>query len=441
MKEMAKAIVMPKVGITVESCILTKWNIKVGDVIKPGQVLFTYETDKTSAECESEIEGTVLELFYSEGDDVPALINVCAVGQPGEDVSALRPEGASAAAPAEEAATPAEEAPAAAPIEVKAPSGFVLSSPRARAVAEKLGVDYRVANGTGPNGRVIEADVRKLAENGIFATKTALAAGVSTAAGSGIGGRAVLSDLNAAPSVSSAAAAAPAASEAAYTVSKMSNIRKTIAKAMLGSLQNGAQLTLNSSFDATDIMALRAKLKLNEKTAKITLNDILLFAVSRTLLDHKNVNTTCTGEELKTYNTVNLGVASDTDRGLLVPVIPSAEKLSLSALSAQAKVLIGEAKSGTISPDKMANGSFTVTNLGSLGVESFTPVINLPQVAILGVCSIVQRPRKASDGSIELYPAMGLSLTFDHRVLDGAPAARFLADLVKNLENFTMLLV
>jgi pyruvate dehydrogenase E2 component (dihydrolipoamide acetyltransferase) len=163
---------------------------------------------------------------------------------------------------------------------------------------------------------------------------------------------------------------------------------------------------------------------------------MVLFAVSRVILNHKDLNAHWLDDVMRIFDNVNLGIAVDTERGLMVPTLMAAETMTLNELSANAKALIKETQSGSISPDKLSGGTFTVTNLGSLGVESFTPVINPPQVAILGVCAITQRIK--ADGSV--YPAMGLSLTFDHRALDGAPAAKFMKALCDNLANFNLLL-
>jgi pyruvate dehydrogenase E2 component (dihydrolipoamide acetyltransferase) len=249
----------------------------------------------------------------------------------------------------------------------------------------------------------------------------------------------MLKDLSAAPAAAETAVA-PAAPE--YEEVKMPNIRKIIAKQMCASLTTMAQLTLNTSFDATKVMELRKSLKAGaEKMGlpNITLNDIVLYAVSRVILNHKGANAHCLGDTIRYFNTVNLGIAVDTERGLMVPTLMAAQTLSLSELSANAKSLIKETQGGSISPDKLSGGTFTVTNLGSLGVESFTPVINPPQTGILGVDNITTRIKMVG-GEIKPYQAMGLSLTFDHRALDGAPAAKFLSDLVNALENFTLLL-
>ena len=419
---MANAVVMPKAGITVESCIIGTWEKKVGDEIKVGDILFTYETDKASFECESTAEGTLLEIFYNEGDEVPCLVNVCAVGSAGEDCSALRPDGGAAPEekPAETAAKAAEEKKVeAAPVAVSTAveGGKVAVSPRAKKLAERAGVDASLATPTGPNGRIIERDVRELMENPVVA-----------------------------PVAQESAAPAPAAKaeipEAEYTDVKFSGIRRAISKSMHTSLSTMAQLTHTNSFDATNILAYRKMLKaVGGEYAGITLGDIVLYAVSRTLLNHPDLNAHMLDDNnIRLFKHVNLGLAVDTPRGLMVPTIFRADEMSLLEISKAAKALAAQCREGNISPDLLSGGSFTVSNLGSLGVESFTPVINPPQTGILGVCTTTDRVRKAADGSIDVYPAMTLSLTYDHRAVDGAPASRFQQELARNLENFTALL-
>ena len=203
-----------------------------------------------------------------------------------------------------------------------------------------------------------------------------------------------------------------------------------------------AQLTLNTTFDCSKLQALRASLKAGAEKlglANITLNDMVLFAVSRVILNHKDLNAHYLDDTMRYYNTVNLGIAVDTKRGLMVPTVKYAEKLTLNELAKASKSVITEAQEGTINPDKLKGASFTITNLGSLGIESFTPVVNPPQTGILGVGTITKRIKEVN-GQDVTYPAMGLSLTFDHRALDGAPAAKFLKELVNALENFDLLL-
>ena len=415
---MANAVLMPKAGITVESCIIGKWEKKVGDQIAEGDILFTYETDKAAFECESTAAGELLEIFFGDGEEVPCLVNVCAIGTKGEDVSALRPDGAApAAAPAEETtAAPAAAAPVAAQaVETTSAAGTGKISPRARNLAERAGVDGSLATPTGPDGRIIERDVRRLMAEGV-------------------------------PAQTAASATAPAAAVAAagpeYEDVKFSGIRRAISKSMHNSLTSMAQLTHNFSFDASAILAYRKMLKESGgECAGITIGDLILYAVSRVLPGWPDLNAHMLDDvSIRKFNHVNLGVAVDTPRGLIVPTIMHADEKSLLEISNELKVLAAEARDGAISPDKLTGASFTVSNLGGFGVESFTPVINPPQTGILGVCTTVQRPRKGADGSIQLYPAMALSLTYDHRAIDGAPASRFVQELCKQLEHFTVLL-
>ena len=211
---------------------------------------------------------------------------------------------------------------------------------------------------------------------------------------------------------------------------------------MHASLSEMAQLTLNARFDATSAMAYRSRVKANMETLglpNITLNDIVLYAVVKTLKKHPDINAHYLGDTMRQFHSVNLGMAVDTPRGLLVPTIFGADTMSLAEISQRAKDVAASAQAGKISPDLLTAGTFTVTNLGSLGVESFTPVINPPQTCILGVCNITYQQKKSGDGFVT-YPAMGLSLTFDHRAVDGAPAARFLKDLCAALETFELTL-
>ena len=402
----AKAVVMPKAGITVESCIIGSWEKKVGDQIKIGDILFTYETDKASFECESTAEGELLEIFFEDGEEVTCLENVCAIGPHGEDCSCLRP-GAEVPVAAVEAA-PAVAAPVA-EVEAVAVSGAPVS-PRAAKLAKAHGVDATRAVGTGPNGRIIERDVQKLIAEGVKAP--------------------------------AAVAAAPAVDVNEYEDVKFSGIRRAITKSMTTSLSTMAQLTENTSFDATAVLAYRKALKAaGDEYAGITIGDIVLYAVSRTVINHPDLNANMLDDSsIRRFKHCNLGFAVDTPRGLMVPTIFGAEQMSLLEISKAVKELAAQCREGNISPDKLSGGSFTVSNLGNMGVESFTPVINPPQTGILGVCGTIDRVRKGADGSIELYPAMGLSLTYDHRAVDGTPAAKFQKELGFNLENFTVLL-
>ncbi len=440
---MAIAIIMPRQGQSVESCIITSWNKKVGDTVEKGEILFSYETDKSSFDEPAPESGKLLAIFHEEGDDVPCLENVCVIGNDGEDFSAFLPtaEEAPSAQP-EASAAPAAEAKAdvaaaATPTSTADMSGAI--SPRARALAEKTGADLLKAAPTGPNGRIIERDVQSLVDRGLTVSGAASASYTTPVEGSGISGKVVLSDLASKPITAQEAPTAPLAE---YEDVKMPNIRKIIARQMCASLTGMAQLTFNSSFDATKIMELRKSLKDGAEKmglANITLNDIILYAVSRVIRNHKGFNAHCLDDTVRHFNTVNIGIAVDTPRGLMVPTVFHAEKLSLNEIAKESKSVITAAQSGTINPDLLQGATFTVSNLGSLGIESFTPIVNPPQTGILGVDCIMKRIKEVN-GEDVVYPAMGLSLTVDHRVLDGADAARFLKDIGYALEHIDLLL-
>lgn len=441
---MATPVIMPKQGQSVESCIITKWHKNVGDKVSVGDILFSYETDKASFEEEAKTEGTMLAMFFEEGDDVECLLNVCVIGNEGEDFAQFDPNGGGEAAKEEtteqKTEAPIEQVQTAALAEPVNSGEFVKISPRAKNLADKSGADIRYAQPTGPNGRIIERDVENVIAQGKMVTPGAMdeysEMGI-TAEGTGIGGRVTTFDLDKVETVPVTYTADSDIPE--FEEVKLTNIRKIIAKSMHASLANSAQLTLNSSFDATDILAFRKNLKENAESMglpNITLNDIVIYAVSRALIRHREINSHFMGETLKLFNTAHIGVACDTPRGLMVPTMFGADKRSLADIAVQSKALTTACKDGSISPDLLTGGTFTITNLGTLGVESFTPVLNPPQSGILGVCGLVERTKNGVP-----YKAMGLSLTFDHRAIDGADAARFLQDVIKSLENFSLSLV
>ena len=429
---MAQAVVMPKAGISVESCIIGAWRVKPGDMIKIGDILFDYETDKATFECESTAEGNLLAVFFESGDEVPCLTAVCAIGQPGEDISALMPGGGTTPAPTTEVVPSKDISPkspeqevALAHTENVAPTGAI--SPRARNLADRLKINPSAITPSGPRGRIIERDV-------LIAAKDA-------ATGEGIGGRGLDGYLGGAKQP--AAIINTATDIAEYTDEKMTPIRKAIARSMSKSLAEIAQLTHHHSCDATAILDLRKRLKQNGGRLGldgVTIGDMVLFAAVRTLRSHPSLNAhLINGDTLRKFGGVHLGIAVDTPRGLLVPTIFNADTMSLLQLSTAVKELAAQAKSGSISPDLLVGASFTVSNLGALGIEMFTPVINPPQVAILGVCGISTKVRETDGGSLTAYQSMGLSLTYDHRAIDGADASRFARDLSVNIENIDLL--
>ena len=448
---MATAVIMPRQGQSVESCIISKWHKKKGDRVQAGDLLFSYETDKASFEEESKVDGMLLEVYFEEGDDVPCLTNVCVIGDSGEDTAEFNPAAQASNAGTSPDSTNRQNEANSEVIPVTTAAAAVLTdgrlkiSPRARKLAEKAGVDPRCAIPTGPEGRIVEKDVIALRESGQTLTPSARLQFMKLSSdqpiqGTGIGGRITTADI--AVRNTQTDRTPESLNESEVEEVKLTNIRKVIAKTMHQSLSSTAQLTLNASFDASDILTYRKKLKENKEglgLENITINDIILYAVSRTLPRHRELNAHLLDDRMLLFRNVHIGLAVDTERGLMVPTIFNSDIKSLYEISQASKQLVKMCQSGTVIPDLLKGGSFTVTNLGTLGIESFTPVLNPPQTGILGVNTIVQRAREA-DGAYEFYPSMGLSLTFDHRAIDGAPAARFLQDLKSYLENFSVML-
>jgi len=441
---MAVVVIMPKQGQSVESCIVTEIKKKKGDTVKKGDILFSYETDKASFEEESPVDGVVLECFYKEGDEVPVLENMMIIGQPGEDYSALLAESQPMGGDHEEIKKVEvevdlpEAAIGAAQPQIDQESVFI--SPRAKKLAEKEAVNVSSISGTGPHGRIIEKDVKAVVENRPkmtpLAKKIAAEEGLQPQeVGTGLAGMVRATDL-----------AAPVNPVYAndYEDRKISNIRKIIARSMHASLQNSAQLTHHLGADARRILELRKQVKAAMEagtlTTNITLNDMVCFAVISALKKFPNVNTHFLGDTIRYFKKVHLALAVDTDRGLMVPVVRNADDLSIEGLTNQLKEVAAACRKGSINPELLSAeaGTFTVSNLGNYGVEMFTPVINLPQTAILGVNTIVPRPKDLGDGVYAFVPYIGLSLTYDHRALDGGEATRFLKQIAVEIETLEL---
>lgn len=439
---MANVVIMPKQGQSVESCIVTEFKKKVGDKVSAGEVLFSYETDKASFEEESKFDGTVLACFFNDGDEIPCLTNVMVIGNEGESVDEFKPSAGSASS---ESAAQAESDQPAAGAEEAAPSfasGPVVAgapvSPRARKLAEEKGIDPSSVAGSGPYGRIIERDIEAAAASrpalsGLARARMAEGGYAVPQSGSGLAGMARACDLH-------AAGQAHAAGDG-FEVVKMSNMRKLIAKSMFNSLQNSAQLTHMLGADARRIQALRKKAKkaLEEGRidANVTINDFVCFAAVKALQKFPDVNSHCLGDAMRLFKSVNLGCAVDTERGLMVPAVLNADTMTIVELSKALKKVADDCKKGSCNPDLLSSeaASFTVSNLGGFGVEWFTPIINVPQTAILGVGTIVPRPKDLGGGVYAFVPYMGLSLTYDHRAIDGGQATRFLKQVAVEIEN------
>ena len=437
---MATVVIMPKQGQSVESCIITEWNKKKGDKVSKGDILFAYETDKASFEEEAAVDGILLDLFYEVGDEVPVLTNVCVIGATGESTDAYRPGGA---APKNEtlpepvvtveSSTVKTDESASKITNPVVGTGFI--SPRAKNLANKEGIALEGIQGTGPKGRIIEQDILALIAS--TPKTTPLAKKIAgqeqlqpASTGSGLGGSVTAKDLTTPNPVYSND----------FEIKKLSNIRKMIAKAMHNSLQNSAQLTHHLGADARRMLELRKKVKKandNGYPVNITLNDMVCFAVVKALRKFPQANAHFLGDSVKYFSKIHLGVAVDTDRGLMVPVIRNADDLSIQGLSNQLREVAVACRKGSVNPELLAAeaASFTISNLGNYGVEMFTPVINLPQVGILGVNTIVPRPKDLGDGVYAFVPFIGLSLTYDHQAIDGGEATRFLKQIAIEIEN------
>ena len=452
---MATPIIMPRQGQSVESCILTEWYKNEGDKVSKGELLFAYETDKAAFEEEAQEDGLLLAKFYEEGDEVPVLVNVAVIGSEGESVNEFGPDGAvsESASPTVEEVEPeseklSEESVSETPVsEAPAGAGSSAISPRARRLAKEKHVLLDGIAGSGPGGRIIERDIENEIKNGKrltpLAHKKAEGEGlIAPAEGKAPFGKITSKDLVETTQAPKLASAGTVASTGDYKDIPLSNVRKIIAGAMYNSLQNSAQLTHHMGANASKMLQLRKEVKRRMAegyTYNITLNDMVCYAVIKALKVYPEANAQYLDGTIRQFNKVNLGLAVDTERGLLVPALPGADDFSLSGLSSQLTQLVDSSRGGSVSPDLLAPeaASFTVSNLGNYGVEMFTPVINLPQVAILGVNTIIQRPTVLADGAFGFQPFIGLSLTYDHRAIDGGPATQFLAEIKNQIEKLS----
>jgi pyruvate dehydrogenase E2 component (dihydrolipoamide acetyltransferase) len=435
---MAEAVIMPRQGQSVESCIFSEWFVKKGEKVSKGDLLFAYETDKAAFEQEATADGILLATFAEEGDEVPVLQTVAVIGEEGESIDGFLSGGDQAKEPEpmkqETQDSPAIEPKRSVTVDDELPTKI---SPRARKLAAKEKVVYEGMSGTGPEGRIIERDIQSMARNQPKATPLARAISQEDkialpSKGSGIGGKVLAADVRQAPSVTLADD---------YTDKKISNIRKIIAANMYESLANTAQLTLHSSADARKILAARETIKgriTEGYTYNITINDMVSFALVRALISNPEINMHFMGESIRSFRNVHLGFAVDTLRGLMVPTVQGANHLTLEGLSSRTKELAEACQKGNIDPEALKGATFTMTNLGNFGIEMFTPVLNPPQAGILGVNTITYQPAQLEGGVFGFIPKIGLSLTFDHRALDGAPAARFLKSVVGEIESFKL---
>ncbi len=454
---MATQVILPKLGQTMEEGVIVEWLVSEGDTVGRGDVLFNLESDKAVLEVECRTKGLVRKILVEPGAKVPVGTPVAIIGAADEDISDLLGEGEAAEVEPEKGEAVPEVAPApsatAAGAPQRAPGERIFASPRARKVARERGVSLAVLSGSGPNGRIVEKDVLAYLDAQPAATplaaKEAARLGVSLDTLAPADGRLRAEDVRAAAAqpVTPVAPVAPAvpsvpAAAVAGGLTPMTGVRAIIADRMGTSAHTTARVTLQAVVDATKLVAMREELKAalkDELGFSVGYNDLLAVIVARCLVEFPYMNVRLEEGGIRQLMTVNLGMAVDSERGLLVPVIHGADSLSLKELAVRFRELVGRAREGKSMPDDLTGGTFTITNLGMFGVDAFTPIINLPECAILGVGRI--RPEPAVlDGEIAVRQTMWLSLTFDHRLVDGAPAARFLQGITRYVESPYLLL-
>jgi pyruvate dehydrogenase E2 component (dihydrolipoamide acetyltransferase) len=415
---MATDVRVPTTGNAGEDAVVLEWNVTEGSDVTAGDILVTLETAKATIDVEAPISGQVLKTFYATGDEVPEHEVLAVLGEPGEQ---MPPEGSSAgpAADADDmgATSPAYPTPAAIATQPGGgaePNGRTQTrrhsaSPRARRLAGEFGIDLSSLAGTGPMGRIIIADV--------------VAAQDRPAAEAPPTPQPVLTP----PTIDQT----PSAPVDEFTVVPVRGARKITARRMQASLATSAQLTLTRYAKAKALLRYAKRLRqVTDATSRprMSLNDLIMFATARAVAQHPEANSWFDWEGIKQFTHVNLGFAVDTGQALLVPVIRSADTMTLSELSQAARTLVERARTGTLAPDEMDGGTFTVSNLGGLGIHWFTPVLNPPQTAIVGIGAAHQ----SHPAGPSLVP---LSLTFDHRAIDGAAAAKLLSDIASCIET------
>ena len=413
---MAHEVLMPQLGLTMEEGTVSQWIKHEGDEVKTGDVIVEITTDKLTNEVASEFDGVLLKIVAQEGEDIPVKGLLAYIGQPGEAVGGDAPA-AAPTAPAAEAA-PAAAPAAAAPAPVAAANGArIRISPLARKTAAKLGVDYSGIVGTGTSGRIRQADILAAAE----AQKNAPAAPAAAPA-------------------AAAPAAKPAAKEAGLdlmegdTVVKLTGMRKVVAERMLASHTEIPCVTQNIKVDVTELMKFR-KMLLAETGRKYSVNDLILKATAKCLKNHPEMRVSFDGNRIIQRAHVNIGMAVALDAGLITPVIRDADKMGLEELADTAKDLATRAKENKLLPEEYKGSTITVTNLGMFGIETFTPIINQPDAAIIGVCATENELDLDDEGNLIKKQVMRLSVTLDHRLLDGAVVAKFEMDLRDMLQN------
>ena len=464
---MAEQLLIPKFGNSVEEVTIIEWLVPDGSEVKTGQEVLEIETDKAVFAVEATADGILHHGPFSSGDVAPILTIVALIGEADDtwdSQQAITP----AAAPAEEAETTVAEVveeavvPAPAPVPTApAASDHIFASPRARVLAAAKDVDLSLLTPTGPGGRILERDVQAYLEQrpGVTPVARKLAEeaklDVYAIAGTGPGGRITKRDVERAlaeaaapPAPALAPPPAPAPTAVALPDAEvlervpLKGVRGIIAERMGDSVHTTARVTLVTEADATEFVAMRQRLKASvaeEWGFAPGYNDLLALIVAKALRQHPYMNARLAPDAIERLAHVNLGLAVDTERGLLVPNIKDADTKSLRQFGSEFRELAGKARSGRVQPDALSGGTFTITILGSFDIDAFTPVINLPEAAILGVGRIAPKA-VVRDGEIVARQMWTLSLVFDHRIIDGAPAARFLQYIKRVIEDPYLLL-
>jgi len=467
---MAHVFAMPMLGQTMEEGTVVQWFKQEGDPVRQGEALVEVMSDKASFEVESPADGLIRKLLVAANDAVPIHTPIAIIGDADESIDGLVPaSGVSAPAAVHAAPATSPAAPAAAVAASRAPSGPVAISPRARRLADERGIPISAlaGRGTGPGGRVIERDVTAALEQATAATDgghlrvTPLAAKIAeelgvdpSAARMPAGSRVTAVDVRrAADATRSPVGEAAAQPAAAQTVEAgepavadripFRGMRKMVADTVARSRQTAPHVCVNMEADMTELVALHARLQpevMKAHNTKLTYTDLLIKAVARALKDHPMCNAALIGDEIRLYAERNVGVAVAGDGALVVPVIRNADEKALNVISAELKALAERARAGKSTSEDLAGGTFTITNLGIFGVDSFDPILVPPQACILGVCRIAEKPIVV-DKQVAIRSMMNLCLSFDHRVIDGVPAARFLQRLKELLESPLLILL
>lgn len=425
---MATKVLVPPLGQTVDSVMLVAWHRNEGDTVKQGEMLFSIETDKAILDIEAPASGVLRQVTGQPGDEVQVLSAIAHIAAPGEVVERRQVDRERKVAVSSAASDPSEKQP-------RTAADRIFVSPRARRLAEDHDITLTVLKPTGPEGAIIERDVRAhldaRAEPRISPVAQDAGMDWRVLPGSGSSGQSMRKD------VAGALGKGGLADGEVLETIPVRGVRAVIAEHMAQSSATAAHVTLNSETDATALVELRRQLA--SDGIDLSYNALLLHVLGRALRDHPRLNASLVGDTIQVWRRVHIGMAVDSDRGLLVPVMRNVGHKGLTQLEDEIRSLADRARAGRCSPEELSGGTFTLTNLGMFGIDSFTPIINLPECAILGVGRIKTQPVFAGD-QVVARQMMWLSLSFDHRLVDGAPAARFMQRVVQLIERPHLLL-